>query len=215
MRTPKSAKLMIAGMVIIMACLLSSSLAVADEIENLAKGGDFENDGDIAQWSFEDSAAIMTIDKKEAAVGERSLFVEIDHVLPDMSWEPQVHQTGFTFEGGQTYTLSSWFKAEEQRQIRLCIGEAGDPWGTWLSKTVNVGTEWEEFWTTGVMPVEVPVGRITPARNNAGFSDVNYWMDDIKFYEGEYVATEIEVDKVAVFSRSTLATTWSKVKTQD
>ena len=211
----KSANLMIAGMVIIMAWLISSSLAADDDIENMIRGGDFENDGDIAQWTFEDSAASMTVDRNEAAVGDRSLFVEINELLPDMSWEPQVHQTGHTFEGGQTYTLSAWYKAEEQRLLRMCIGQANDPWGTWLNKTFNVGTEWEEFWTTGAVPEDVEVGRITPARNEAGFTDINYWVDDVKFYEGEYVPTEVDGEKAAVSSRSTLATTWGDVKARD
>jgi len=215
MRTPKSANLMIAGMIIIMACLLSSSLAVADEIVNMAKGGDFETDADIGQWTFEKSAANMTMDKKESAIGKCSLFVEIDQLLPDKSWEPQVHQTGYTFKAGKTYTLSAWYKAEEPRLLRMCIGRAASPYETWLNKTFTVETEWKEFWTTGAVPEDVTPGRITPARNEGGFTDINYWVDDVKFYEGEYVPTETEVDKVAVFSRSTLATTWSKVKTQD
>jgi len=71
------------------------------KVENLVRNGDFEKDTDLNQWSFEISAAKVKIDKKTSATGSSSLFVEIDHVLPDKPWEPQVKQLGYTFKKGK------------------------------------------------------------------------------------------------------------------
>ena len=67
----------------------------AEEIENLARGGDFENPDDIAQWGLWKAAATqgnMKIDKKNAAVGEASLYV-FDIILDPLDkWKPILYR---------------------------------------------------------------------------------------------------------------------------
>jgi len=70
--------------------------AAAAEIENLARGGDFE-DGDIdkAKWNLNLGNAgvgTMSIDKKQAAIGKMSLFISGIGFAAAESWKPQIDQ---------------------------------------------------------------------------------------------------------------------------
>ncbi len=188
-------------------------MAVGDEIENLIRGGDFEGkDADKSLWTLQvegQAACTLTIDKKEAADGKVSLFVDIASFDKAASWVPWVWQT-YTIEKGNTYTLSAFLKAEKERNVVLNVRDLVAPKQEHFEKTVLLGTEWQEYWATFTAPkdVEVKVGF------RFGGSDVNCWVDGIRFYEGEYVPTEIEGQKISVVSENALTTTWGQIKAQ-
>jgi len=50
-------------------------------------------------------------------------------------------------------------------------------------KVIAIGTEWKEQWGTFTALQDAEV-KIQPARNTC--SDINYWLDGIRFFEGEY-----------------------------
>ena len=202
------------GIIFLLVCLMGLNLAVCEEIEDMARGGDFENgNADKSFWTLQiegQAAATLTIDKKEAAVGKASLFVEVLAIDNAAPWVPWIWQTQ-TVEGGETYTLSVFLKAEEKRNIDLSIRDLAAPKQEHVIQSVQIGTEWEEFWATFTSPkdVDVKVGvRGGPA--------ASYWIDGMRFYVGEYEPTEFgKVQKIAVAPVGKLATAWASVKAQD
>lgn len=179
----------------------------------MARGGDFENgNADKELWTLQiegQAFAVLTTDKKESAVGEESLFVEVVSIDNAAGWVPWIWQTQ-NVENGNTYTLSLFLKAEEERNIDLSIRDLNAPKVEHVIQNVLVGTEWEEYWVTFTSPkdVDVKVGvRGGPA--------VSFWMDSVKFYEGEYEPTETGRPKIAVAPRGKLATIWASIKAQD
>ena len=197
------------GMAILLACLLNLGSAIAQDIENLAEGGDFEDAGEMAMWNLNLGNAgvgAMEIDKHEAAVGDASLFISgIDFDAAE-NWKPQIDQGGIDiFEDG-VYTISAFLKAEAPREVGMYAELQIDPWTKSPSGTANVGTEWEEFWATG-LPAAAAVGI---GFSNRGFR-VNYWIDGVRFYAGEYVPSEGVERSVA--SGGKLTTTWGRIRT--
>lgn len=199
---------LLTGMAILLACLLNLGPAIAQDIENLAKGGDFENAEDMAMWNLNLGNAgvgAMEIDKKEAAVGEASLFISGINFDPAENWKPQIDQGGIDILEDGVYTISAFLKAEESRQVGMYAELQVNPWTKSPSGTANVGVEWEEFWATGI-PAAAAVGI---GFSNRG-SKVNYWIDGVRFYAGEYVPSEGVQRAVAPGDK--LATAWGALK---
>lgn len=199
--------------------MLTSVLAVADddEIENLVKGGDFEDDADMTNWSaFSSGGAtiVMERDNKEAAVGDVSVMLEVTGVDAASPWNPQFRQlpygTAMTIEEGMTYTLSMFMKADKPRDIQMLIFREVPSYEVRFSKTVNLGTEWEEYWVTGTAPED---SQVAMKLLNAGAGKGFYWVDGIRFYEGEYVPT-FEEEKAVALSESKLSTTWGAIRSR-
>ena len=219
MRIRKSANLMIAGMVILMAWLLSSSLVVADEeIENLVIGGDFEEDADLTHWKVAQGQAVVSIeieDDEEAAVGDASLLFKIEKLDPDIGYNPILWQkpdTPIMVKKGEIYTLSMFLKAEKERKVEIIVFYRKPPEVRVIDERPLVGTEWNEYSFTFEMPETANAGvRFL----NAGAGDISYWLDAVRFYAGEYVPTEIEGEKAVVASSNSLTTTWASIKAQD
>jgi len=203
---------LLAGLVTLLACLLTLNLAVGDdEIENMARGGDFETDDDRIQWNLNlnDAVATMTIDKKDAAVGDASLFIADIALDPARSWKPQIDQGDIPiFEKGE-YTISAFLKGEASRPVGMYAEVLVDPWTKSPSQTVTITTEWVEYWATGIPPDDM----VGIGFSNGG-STVSYWIDGVRFYAGEYVPTDLDGDepKIAVTRKNKLATTWGELK---
>lgn len=198
------------GIFVLMSCLLSLNLAYSAEIEDMARGGDFENgDADKALWELQiegQAFATLTIDKEEPAVGDACLFVEVVSIDNAATWVPWIWQT-HTVENGETYTLSVFLKAEEERSIDLSIRDLNAPKQEHVIQSALIGIDWEEHWTTFTAPkdVDVKVGV-------RGGPDVSFWMDGVKFYVGEYEPTEVDGPRIAVVPMGKLATTWASIK---
>jgi hypothetical protein len=130
-------------------CLSSLNLVFAvEEIENMARGGDFEEPIDKEQWRLNlgnSGVGTMTIDKKEAATGESSLFIDDINFAPNESWKPQIDQTNVQVLEDGAYTISAFLKAEEPRPLGMYSEIPVDPWTKIPNKVVNVGTEWAEY----------------------------------------------------------------------
>lgn len=206
-------RFLLAGMFALMLCLADLGPALAgEEIENMARGGDFEEPTDREQWRLNlgnNGVGTMTIDDKDAAIGECSLFIDGISFAADESWKPQIDQTNVqVFEDGE-YTLSAFLKAVEPRPVGMYSEIPVSPWTKVPNKVVTVDTEWEEYWATGVPPADI----VTIGFKNEG-SKISYWIDGVRFYSGEYVPTEIEGQRIAVTPGSKVATTWSSIRAQ-
>ena len=185
----------------------------AGEIENLARGGDFENPDDIAQWGLWKAAATqgnMKIDKKNAAVGEASLYV-FDIILDPLDkWKPNIVQVDiFILEKKKIHTYSAFLKAEKPRKLRMTfIDHINEPWPLGPDKIFEVGTEWQEY---SVTSVPVPLAGSLQISNAPDGSRVNYWIDGVRFYRGKFQPT---IPPKAVSATGKLTTTWGTIKAQ-
>ena len=185
----------------------------AEEIENLARGGDFENPDDIAQWGLWKAAATqgnMKIDKKNAAVGEASLYV-FDIILDPLDkWKPNIVQVDiFILEKKKIHTYSAFLKAEKPRKLRMTfIDHINEPWPLGPDKIFEVGTEWQEY---SVTSVPVPLAGSLQISNAPDGSRVNYWIDGVRFYRGKFQPT---IPPKAVSATGKLTTTWGTIKAQ-
>ena len=138
----------------------------ADEIENLIKGGDFEEDGDLQHWGIglREGIASMTRDDEESVVGDFSLFFEIEEVSPVNPINPDLYNNtdgGITLEKGETYIWSAFLKAEAMRDVRFYVQLERDPWTVYANKQVTVSEEWEEYWVT-FEPPETAMPKASP-----------------------------------------------------
>ena len=185
----------------------------AGEIENLARGGDFENPEDIAQWGLWKAAATqgnMKIDKKNAAIGEASLYV-FDIILDPLDkWKPNIVQVDiFILEKKKIHTYSAFLKAEKPRKLRMTfIDHINEPWPLGPDKIFEVGTEWQEY---SVTSVPVPLAGSLQISNAPDGSRVNYWIDGVRFYRGKFQPT---IPPKAVSATDKLTTTWGTIKSQ-
>ena len=199
------------GMLILLVCLLNVNSTIAQDVENLARGGDFEDATDMGKWNLNLGNAgvgTRTIDKKEAAIGKASLFISGINFDPAENWKPQIDQGNIEILENGVYTISAFLKAEEPRSVGMYAELLVDPWTKSPNLAVNVGTEWKEYWATGVPPA----GTVGIGFSNQG-SKVNYWIDGVRYYAGEYVPTKNEGGTKAVTPRSKLTTTWGSIRT--
>lgn len=180
------------------------------EVENLAKGGDFEDNEDMAKWRLNLGNAgvgTMKIDKKAAAIGKASLSISGINFDPAESWKPQIDQSDIViFEKDTPYTISVFLKAEKERLLGMYSEIPVDPWTKVPNKVVTVSTEWKEYWATGIPPAPT----VVIGFKNEG-SKVDYWIDGVRFYEGEYQPT---IPSQAVAATGKLSTTWASIKKQ-
>jgi hypothetical protein len=186
--------------------------AYADEVENLIRNGDFE-EGTI-EWALrqsEGAVATMREEKGEAIKGRSCVFIDIDNVAGTDAWHLSLYQEGHELGKNQTYTLSFWAKAEEPRQVAYYVEQAIDPWDEYGRESVQVNEEWQEYWTTFTASIS---GAVWP-RIALGESDVSIWVDNVRFYEGEYVEEEDLETQNAVGPASKLLMTWGRIKGSD
>ena len=206
------AKYFLVSSIVLVVWLLSPGLAVSDEIENLVRGGDFEEDADLNQWGLDakNSISSMTRDENTAAIGESSLYIEITQLDPEAGWVPNPTQHQHSFESRATYTYAAFLKAEETKQITMNVKQDGGEWRSYISETFSVGTEWEEFWFTFEAQEDAPSMML---EFNNSSSLVNYWIDGVRFYEGEY-EPYIPQEPKAVEAVGKLLTTWAAIRMQ-
>lgn len=196
----------IAGLVI----ALSFAEGAMSDIEDMVPGGDFENDADITQWTLvqDDGAATMIIDRGTSVSGGASLLFEI--TSPGQKDEifgiPRFWRGNNEVRQGKTYTFSAFLKAEEERGVKLTTFRHGGAWDQYKEKEVTVSIEWQEHWFTFEAAETMTV---VAEFKNMDRSIVNYWVDTVRFYEGEYEPTEIE-QAVAAYNR--LISIWAAIK---
>jgi hypothetical protein len=69
--------------------------------------------------------------------------------------------------------------------------------------------EWAEYYvTTPMMPDDINPGSIT---FHIGYAPGEFWMDGVRFYEGEYEEPEFNPDR-AVMPHGKLSATWGSIK---
>ena len=165
------------------------SFAYAQNVVNLVNNWDFE-DGVVNPWRLifragSGGVGAFLIDEDEFLTGQASLKIEISeggthkralHVIQQPLME--------AVENGRDYTYSAWIKAEEERTLfMILIRSGGGAVVTPNNQEITVGPEWGEYWFT----VTATASEQIRVEFEIGLSDVDIWIDHVRFYEGDYV----------------------------
>lgn len=182
--------------------ILLIPVMMSNGVDNLLENGDFEADT-VEPWTTYGDAEI-SLNTDDSASGDQCLYVEVTSVGANF-WDSGLQHAGHVFEPG-TYTLSAFLKGEEERQINFKPELGEGPWTGYGEKEVTMTTEWAEYHTTAEIPEVVDPGTIT---FHIAYSDINFLIDNVMWYEGEYVPS---VTPTAVQPSDKLATSWADIK---
>ncbi|MDE0634375.1 MAG: carbohydrate binding domain-containing protein [Candidatus Poribacteria bacterium] len=186
------------------------------EGELLLENHSFEDD--LAAWELEDGTCCdrggeykMEIDRKNPQHGNKCLKV-IGIKATGTNWHAKVKQRNVSMKAGETYTVIFWARSEKPRQVSLNIQEQQDPWTFWQGGDINLtGPEWAEYFVTFT-------AKETVARNmwvglSIAQSDVDFWIDNFRYFEGEPEDDLSRDEPFPVDAKEKLATQWASVKT--
>lgn len=176
---------------------------MSNAVENLLENGDFEADTPDPWGVYGDCAISVSTD--DPASGNQCLYVEVNSVGGNF-WDSGLQHAGHVFQPG-TYTLSAFLKAEAEREINFKPELGADPWTGYGSQAFTMTTEWVEYHTVAEIPEVVDPGTIT---FHIAYADINFWIDNVKWYEGEYVPSAV----TAVQPSGKISTCWAKIKTR-
>ena len=158
--------------------------ATGDVVNLLANGG-FE-DGVIDPWTVYGGVTSEVV-YGEAAEGNASLHLIVTDP-GENSWNAGLQQIGHVFEAGKKYTVSAFLKTTPGSTLDIHYKPelAADPWTGFGAQTFTITDEWVEYSvTTDVLAANVDPASIT---FHIGFAVAEFWIDSIRFYEGDYVA---------------------------
>jgi hypothetical protein len=161
---------------------------------NLLVNGGFE-DGVLEPWSiYGDATGEVVTELVGAAVpedpaeGTYCLYVDVAAGAADI-WNAGLQPQGEVFQGGKKYTVSAFLKAKQGTlEINMKPELAQDPYTGYGDQRVTITDEWAEYHvTTPVFTADVAPAGFT---FHIGFAVGGFWVDDVKFYEGDYVPSE-------------------------
>jgi len=157
--------------------------------ENLLTNGGFE-DGVRDPWGFWGDATDEVVQQLvDAAVpddpieGNSCLHVTVNSPGAN-SWDYGLNQGGHVLKAGRKYTFSAYLKSKSgELQTTMNVELGVDPWTKYAVDTVSMTEEWAEYSvTTPVLAADVDPASIT---FHIAFAAGEFWVDDVKFYEGE------------------------------
>jgi hypothetical protein len=168
------------------------------DLTNLVVNGGFET-GDMTPWgAWGGGGATVTTavvqDCTGAAVpegpieGQYCLNVKVSGASTNF-WDCAFNVAPPTFAQGTKYTLSAFFKTKSGTgKINMKPEHAADPWEGYGEQQVTITDQWVEYHvTTPVFTADVSPTSLT---FHIGFQAQEFWVDNVKFYEGDYVPTD-------------------------
>jgi hypothetical protein len=163
----------------------------AQEAENILINGGFE-DGVAQPWGTWGGVSIEVVDRLEGAAvaedpieGNYCLHVTVPAAAANY-WDAGFNQAGLVFEADKIYTLSAFLKCKEGTlDINYKPELAGDPWTALVEQSFTMTEEWSEISIT-TPPISED---LSPAEIvfHVGYAPGDFWIDSIRWYEGEYV----------------------------
>jgi hypothetical protein len=157
---------------------------------NLLTNGGFE-DGIPDPWYIADNTgggATIEIVGDDPVEGSSCLHVVVPTAGANF-WDVHISQPGYVYEAGKSYTLSAFFKCSEGTlDVNMKPEHGADPWEGYGEQVITITDQWVEYSvTTPVFNTEVSPGTIT---FHTGFTPGEFWMDNVRFYEGDYTPPE-------------------------
>ena len=163
---------------------------------NFLVNGGFE-DGVFTPWfRYGDPTVEVVTELLGAAVpegpaeGKFCLYVD---VIPGMANASNVGLTplGVDFEAGKKYTISAFLKARKGSLDITFKPQLGrKPWTGYGEKIITIKDTWAEYHVT--TPIFKENVRPATFAFHIGHATGGFWIDDVKFYEGDYVPTNTE-----------------------
>ena len=157
---------------------------------NLLTNGGFE-DGVLDPWYITDNTgggATAEVVGDDPVEGSSCLHVVVPTPGANF-WDVHISQPGYVFEAGKSYTLSAFFKCKEGTlDINFKPERGADPWEGYGDQVITITDQWVEYSiTTPVISANVDPATIT---FHIGFATAEIWVDNVRFYEGDYVPPE-------------------------
>jgi hypothetical protein len=157
---------------------------------NLMINGGFE-DGIPDPWRIYDNTgggATMEVVSDDSVEGSSSLHVVVPTAGANF-WDVGLSQDGFVFEAGKSYTLSAFFKCSEGTlDVNFKPEHAAGSYEGYGEQVITITDQWVEYSvTTPVITADVDPATIT---FHIGFAAGELWVDNVRFYEGDYVPPE-------------------------
>lgn len=122
-----------------------------------------------------------------------------------------------SMEAMSTFTIAFWAKVDKNegtsREVTTSVQQQRDPWTGYHSLTINLtSTDWAEYFDTFTATADVEVDMWVAL--SIAQSDVDFWIDDFRFFEGkpEDELVEDPGENMAVRPVDKLASTWGGVK---
>jgi hypothetical protein len=168
---------------------------------NLMLNGDFET-GAMSPWSTYGGATTEVVTvcvgaavPDKAIQGKYCLHVSVAGPGANF-WDVGLQPRGIVFEKGKKYTLSAFMKCKQGELIVNMKPElAADPWTGYGEQQVTINEKWVEYHvTTPVFATTVAPAGVT---FHIGFAKAEFWIDDAKWYEGDYVPTKVKTATAA------------------
>jgi len=177
--------------------LIGLSQSHAQEVVNLLPNGGFE-DGNAGPWNIYGNPTFEVVTECVGAAIPEDL-IEGDyclHLVVPAAGATGPHDVGLSdgshiFEQGKKYTLSCFIKCKSGTlDFRIKPEHCEAPWEAYNDQVFTATEEWQEFYVT----TDVFTQDVTPASPtfHLGFAAGDFWMDDIRLYEGEYVESEFK-----------------------
>jgi hypothetical protein len=158
---------------------------------NLLTNGNFET-GTSDTWGIWGSTFEVVTELVGAAVpeapieGQYCLHVTVPNKTANF-WDTGMNTAPPIFAAGKKYTLSVWLKSKSgPATVNLKPEHSADPWEGYGEKQVTMTDTWAEYsLTTPEFATDVSPASIT---FHLGFAQADFWVDNVQWYEGEYVA---------------------------
>ncbi|MDA1192812.1 MAG: carbohydrate binding domain-containing protein [Candidatus Poribacteria bacterium] len=193
--------------------------------DNLLAGGDFENvtlagtrindENGASAWTLENGACCdrgglyeWELDKNEAHTGKQSLRV-IGVTATGTAWHAKIRHESTSMENGEEYTVAFWAKADKSRPVSLSVQMQHDPWTTYAGNNWILTNEWAEH--TFTFNATADVERDMWVGLSLAESDVSFWVDDFRFWEGG-INDEKDAEPRSVEPGDKLPVSWGTMK---
>ena len=156
----------------------------------------------------------MEIDNSEAHTGIKSLRI-VGINATGTPAHTTVRHDSVSVENGSSYTIAFWAKVDlkegQSREVDVSVRmQQGDPWPGFYSKTIVLdSTNWKEYTDTFVMEADVVEGVWVGL--SVAQSDMDFWIDDFRFFEGG-PSDEIRQVETAVNPMGKLPISWGGIK---
>jgi hypothetical protein len=158
----------------------------------------------------------LEIDDSTAHTGSKSLKV-VGIAATGIACHTKVRHEFAPAENDGIFTVSFWAKVDaeqgQSRNVEISIQSPDEEWPGFYSETIVLDSaDWKEYTHTFALNAEDLLEEVRVGLCVAQ-SDVDFWIDDFRFFEDEQ---DEEIKEVAgdVISAGRFAVTWGGIKEQ-